>query len=330
MDNEGFRINIRKDLPDKPDRCSFEVLDSLNTFRFRSKLDFATEEEARVACKQLLHSMTDARHYRLEQNPADGRYHVEIRAGEEDLAVSDRDWATEQLALSRIRVLTQYFRKRIYKLSILSTPFRWKFNFQLGLPGTPAFILESRASFETKEEAITAAQAFHAAGPDWPDLTSTGPLLRESAPTAALLHLLKAKADLYAFAAGDQQHFSQLIRVDEPSKSGSYVYRLVDKDHPRAYHPGNPGNPGDSREKAEEIRNQLIMQGLKGYSYLEICMGGDNISPDQTGNYFYQLRCRNDYFSNIGIHPAGGELVLFESVTGYGSEADAQSAFLEK
>ena len=343
MDTGGFRIYIQKDIVGKPDRCSFEVLDEQNTFRFRSKLDFETEAEARAASHRLLPFLPDARHYRIRKDPYGEIYILVIHIGGEDQAETEREWATEQLARRRIEALTRYLRQRVYRLRIVSRPFRWKYDFQLYLPGTGGYILSSKESFESREASLEAAHSFHRSGPGWAlakekgGLALKAPGVGEQAVFIAgaggkredLLHLLKAKEEIYRISAGEKEVLDPLVVLDEPSKQGKYVYRLIDKDHPWAYH---TEKAGERKEKAEADRDHLVLRGRKGYAFLEICLGGDNIRLGEgpgveAGKYFYQLRCRNDYFSRMGLQPAGGELVLFESVIGYDSVDDAQTGF---
>jgi hypothetical protein len=348
MDSDGFRIYILKDVLGKPDRCRFELLDEANSFQFRSKKDFASDEQARAACYQLLHYLADRQYYHIRKMPFGEAYRVAIRVGGQDLGESDLEFAREDLAREMIDKLTLLIQHRLYTLHVVAEPFRWKFHLSLGLPGKGPYVFDSVEEFRTRDESHAAACAFHLAAPHWrlrrhqddffleehgSDTPSchlvSGPDRHADEWDRELRHLLKAKAEIYNLYAGDEAALTHLIHLDDPSRQGTHVYRLVDKDHPRAFHPVPPKM---SREEAEQAREQLILKGRHGYTYLEICLGGDNVyfrqaSASQPGKYYFAIRCRNDYFSKIGIPHLDHELVLLESIAGYDSAADAQTAF---
>jgi len=350
LDSDGFRVYVQKDVIGKPDRCRFELLDIDNTYQFRSRKDFATDEQARAACYQLLHYLADSQYYHIRKMPYGGPYRVGIRVDGQELAESDMEYAREEQARELIDTLSLLFHHRLYTLRVAAEPFRWKFHLSLGLPGKGPFVFDSLEEFRTRHESHAAACAFYLAAPRWrlrrhqddffledhehrTDIPScrlvSGPAEHADEWDRDLRHLLKAKAEIYKLHAGDEAALTHLTHLDDPSRQGTHVYRLVDKDHPKAFHPIPPKM---TREEAEQAREQLILKGRHGYTYLEICLGGDNVyfrqaSASQPGKYYFAIRCRNDYFSKIGIPPLDHELVLFESITGYDSAADAQTAF---
>ena len=338
IDGDGFRVYVQKDVIGKPDRCRYELLDLDNTWQFRSSVDFATEDQARAAAYQLLHYLADITNYHIRRMPYGGPYRVGIRIGGEDLAESEMEFAREDLARELVRRLSELLHQRIYILRVVAEPFRWKFNVQLGLPGNGPFAFQSLEEYSTRDDAHAAACAFYLASPHWRlhrkkddfflaagDHGKAAPscqLVSGAEPEKELPHLLKAKAEIDRLYTGDEAAFAPLIHLDDPSRQGTHVYRLVDKDHPRAFHPVTSHvHPAMTREDAEHAREQLILKGRRGYTYPEFCLGGDNVYFRQTtGQYYFAIRCRNDYFHHH-------ELVLFESITGYGSAADAQTAF---
>jgi hypothetical protein len=344
LDSDGFRVYVQKDVIGKPDRCRFELLDMDNTYQFRSKKDFATEDQARAACYQLLHYLADGRYYQIRKMP----YRVGIRVDGEELAESDVEYAREDLAREMIDTLSRLFQQRLYTLRVVAEPFRWKFNVYLGLPGKGPYVFESLEEYPAKQESHAAACGFYLAAPHWRLRRHQDDFFLEGAgkdePSCRLIsgpdrhvdewdrdlrHLLKAKAEIYKLQAGDEEALARLSHLDDPSRRGTHVYRLVDKDHPKGFHPVHAKM---TVEEAEQEREQLILKGRRGYSYLEICLGGDNVdlrqgSAGQAGKYYFSIRCRNDYFSKIGIPHLDHELVLFESIAGYDSAADAQTAF---
>jgi hypothetical protein len=347
IDVDGFKIYTRQDVlgRGKAKRWSFEVLDEDNSFRFRSQLDFETEKTARDASCQLLHFLTDPRYYVVRKGNGEW-YTPVIRVGEIDWAEEDPGWNSDSQARARIPQICQQVRQRLYTLTVTSRPFRWKFHFFLGLPGRGRLLFESIESFETQQASLTAARAFHQAGPDWrwweeqdevfleATLPDEGVLVcRLSFSDGAPWHLessrdtlpflLEAKKDIYLLAAGNETAARRSTVPDETSKEGAYVYRLVDKDRVLAH--ASPATL--TRAEAETLRDELIAKARTGYVFLEICLGGDNIKMAASGNFYYQLRCRNDYFSGSGIPVPDDGLVLFESVATYANADLAQAAF---
>ena len=340
IDVDGYKIYMRQDVlgRGKSSRWSFEVLDEDNSFRFRSMLDFATETAARDACCQLLHFLTETRYYTIKKAPGDW-YTLVIRVGDEEWAEGDPGWETEALARERIQLIALQVRQKLYTLRIVSKPYRWKFLFYLGIPGRGTMLFESVDSFETQHASLVAARAFHEAGPGWRRKEEEGAIFLEATgadgvrlicrltavsrpvscaePLGSTLgYLLEAKEAIYRLAAGDEELAREMVVPDETSKEGGYVYRLVDKDRPLAFH-----HPARDRAEAEEQRERLIEKGRAGYVYLEICLGGDNVCP----GYRYIFRSRNDYFMRTGIGVE--EVILFESAMTYADEDAAQAAF---
>jgi hypothetical protein len=360
-DIAGYKIYTRQDVlgRGKARRWGFELLDEDNSFRFRGLSDFDTEGMARDACCQLLHFLADARFYVVRKGHGEW-YTIVIRVGEVEWAESDPGWESDLEARTRISQISEQVRQRMYTLTVISRPYRWKFHFFLGIPGRGRLMLESADSFESQQEALGAARAFHAAGPEWQWREEGDELFLEAIlPDAGVLicrlsgskrpewrgeairktagWLLEAKRDLYRLASGEEALARRLTVPDETSKEGAYVYRLVDKNHPIAYAPVKPPlhSPDSAdpltRREAEALREELILKARSGYIYLEICLGGDNVrvgdTPATAGQYYYQLRCRNNYFSRIGIPEPQGGIALFESLVGYADADAAQAAF---
>jgi hypothetical protein len=353
IDEKGFKIYASQDVvgEGKSDRWSFELLDDDNSFRLRSIPDYATEAEARTACRRLLFYLADLQYYRPRKTRGDW-YQIVIRTGDETLAESEPEWETEMIARERMALIRLQVRQNLYRLRVVSRPFHWKFHFYLGLPTWGAYLFESRETYPSYEEALLAARKFHDAGPRWRAREEGHQHLLEAElsgregivcclsevlqtpmpdePAAgAIRHLLSAKEDMYRIESGDRELVRRQISPDESSKDGNFIYRLVDKDHPRAFHPR-----GMDKQAAEEMVEGLIRKGRHGYSYLEICLGGDNTwqakaGSAQPGKFYYVLRSRNHYFQHAGIPDGEHGLVLFESVKGYDSETDAQQAFQE-
>ncbi len=351
IDVDGFKIYTRQDVlgTGKSRRWSFEVLDGDNSFRFESRLDFETQAAAREACCQLLHFLCEPQYYSIRKEH-ENWYKIVIRVGNAVWAEGEPDWDSETHARERISLIVLQARQRLYTLRVISSPHQWKFLFYLGLPDRGSMIFESVRSFDSLPASMAAARAFHQAGPNWewreaeegiylvaelPDgerlgcfHSAAGAVSGHSDAKAVLLRsLLEVKKGIYRLAEEDQELAEHMISPDETSKEGAYIYRLVDKDHPRAFHPVSFSPT--SGDEAAAMRDQLISKAAQGYVYLELSLGDDVVRTEQVGGiqkFYFRLRCRNDYFSRLGL-PHGRGLVLFESIEGYDDAGQALTAF---
>ena len=289
----------------KEHRWSFEVMDDGHLFRFRSTDDYETRDEADEAACQLLHFLSDRKFYTFRR--VRGEIRVMIRVEDADWARGEPAWDDEALAGEWVAGIVHRARRHRFHLDQECRPIRWRWLFYLGMPDRALLRFESPHEYPSPEAAMAAAREFYRSGPKYP---SASPSLVEAREAALQL------------VAGNKEAERNCLIPIEPTLKGPYLYRLVDKDHPRAFHPFER----ISREDAEELRDLLIKRGREGYHFLEICLGGDNIRLDpakatMAAGYRYLLRCRNNYFG------LDRELVLFESGKHYSTEADAQSDF---
>jgi hypothetical protein len=284
----------------KEHRWSFEVMDDGHLFRFRSTDDYETRDEADEAACQLLHFLADRKFYTLRR--VRGEIRVMIRVEDTDWARGEPAWDDEALAGEWVAGIVHRARRHRFHLDQECRPIRWRWLSYLGMPDRALQRFESPHEYPSPEGAMAAAQEFYRLGPKYPS-ASPG--------------LIEAREAALRLVAGDKEAERTCLIPIEPTLKGAYLYRLVDKDHPRAFHPEGR----HSREKAEELRDDLILRSRKGYRFIELCLGGDNIWLDPSGNYRYLLRCRNNYFG------LDRELVLFESSKQYDTEEDAQNDF---
>jgi hypothetical protein len=295
----------------KEERWSFEVLDGGHYFRFRSTGDYESQDEAREAADQLLHFLCDRRFYILRR--LHGEIQVVIRVDDVDWAEGEPRWGEEVSAGAWVADIIRRTRRHRFQLDVECKPVRWRWLYYLGMPDVGLLRFESLHEYRSPEAAMTAARGWYSDGAHIPG--------HSRSPLEA--RLLEAREAALRLMAGEADAERRCLIPIEPAFRGAYLYRLVDKDHPRAFHPEGR----HSREAAEELRDDLILRWQKGYRFIELCLGGDNIRLDPPTNYRYLLRCRNDYFGLLGVTSSDRELVLFESGKHYPTEAEAQADF---
>lgn len=133
-----------------------------------------------------------------------------------------------------------------------------------------------------------------------------------------------------AYAGTDERlrHWLCCFEVGAAGQPEGFVYRLTDKNRPRAFHTVE----WKTEDEAKAVRDALVAKGQKGYRYPEVCLGGDNVHFQKSGtggDWHFLIKCRNDYFAQIGL-PGDREWTMFESVAGYDSADGAQQAFREQ
>jgi hypothetical protein len=343
LDVKWLDIPIKHDLPNKPDQCRFLVSDKANTFIFASTGHFTTPSAAREASQALLFDLADTGNYRNQRDEKTGRYRLEIFVEGKPIAREEREYDREEEGRRRIELIAELFIRRIYVLNMNPIPRSWVFDFELGLPGKRTVLFTSSADYDTRAGAKAAAVDFYE--------TNTGWELRKKKQVWVLERLggsksavtcemtmegngaeqevqqqVAAKSTIAALEGGNKEALNTWIGGDERSAKGGYVYRLVDKDRPRAWHTAT-----DNREATEKARLVLVTRGRRGYVYPEFCLGGDNVHFRQDangpGSYHFRIRFRNDYFYRIGLPVRDEEWTLFESIAGYATEDAAQQAF---
>jgi hypothetical protein len=326
---DNFDISARQDVlgVGKEDRWSFEMLDKGHRFRFRSTGDYETKTEADEAGFQLLHFLAKAKHYSLRR--VRGEIRVVIRVDDIDWAEGEPTWEDETSAREWMNGIVHQVQRHRYYLHVKCEAIRWRWLFFFGLPGQELVEFRSIGDYTSPEKAADAAREFYHRGPRW-DLRDTGrglelagTLETEETDLARAARLLAFREAAWALSAGDERAQRHCLIPIEPTLKGAWLYRLVDKEYPRAFHPFER----HSRQEAEELRDQLIVRECDGYRFVEFCLGGDNIRLDPSANYHYLLRCRNDYFARLGVICPDSELVLFESGEHYLTETDAQDDF---
>jgi hypothetical protein len=350
MDTKGFDMAIKHDIPHKPEHCRFVVSDKEGGFAFASTGQFPTTTAGRAASKVLLFLLTDGANYRAEREQTGSGWRLSVVSDDRVVAKAERAFVDEREALQKMEEVIWFLRQRLYTVRVELVPVNWKFEIRMGLPGKKDYLFLSVRTYKSIEDAFAAAVDFYRADTGWElRKNKKGWLLEKSGggtPAACELQMhegdpvagerdrelqqsVVAKSTALALDQGNREALSSWIQEDERSREGGYLYRLVDKDRPRAFHVVEAD--GKNRAKAELERSGLIARGRKGYQFPEFCLGGDNVyfrqEADGSGVWVFRIRCRNDYFYRLGLPGAEKEWTLFESIAGYGSEDAAQQAF---
>lgn len=341
---DAFKIDINDTIIGKPDRFTYDVLDKNNQFKFTAVPDFDTADQARAHCYELLARMLYEASYQVRKISND-RHDIYIIEGDQDLAVFYTGFQLADDALAEKKRIISIIRQSQYDLLVKQTPYRWKFRYVMGYEPSAVFPFESIESYPAKEKAAEAAELFARGIPGAKVKESKGELFMSEGKVsnlsvklpltsghdpktikAAVVDLLEFQKTVYNLAEQEHEAFAASIQVDEKSRQGRYVYRLVDKDNVPAAFSGEY----NSVKAATQDKNVLSRIKCTEYRYLEICLGGNDIihkrkeALTNTSWYHYVIRCRNRFM------PSGEELILFESTLGFATEEEAEKAFLNE
>jgi hypothetical protein len=342
VDISHFKIDINNNIVGKPDKYSYELLDKENTFKIRSLKEFNNENQARTDCYRLLLLMTDIENYHLINE--NNRYHIFISENEQPDAECVSSFDSEAKAIDFRNKIHGIVYSHYYTLLALAFPSRWKFSYKLGFENSLTLLFVSDDEFTSIEAVREAAEKFNASLPSLnlevinykyslktPDnatgtLTCTNAgedIIKEDNDTKLnqVRSFLTLKQQINErLLANEGKPFEEGIAIDEISKSGQYVYRLVDKDRLLAQHPIAAG------ANAKEILNDLYNTALAGYAVLSVCLGGDvtevYIDP-KTNAFWYRYVIR--FNRAFGLFKR--DTILFKSVAAYASVDDAENAF---
>lgn len=352
LDLRGFNISAKAPVRNQPSRFGFEVLDNQNSFWLHSLEHFAKEEEAWEACIRFLYGLGEKVSYGVRQEEETGLYRVLVSINGKAQAISDADYIykTRAAAVEAGEAIMVRARSFLYEAAIRPVPDRWRFYHHLGKSAATLLTLGSEEEYEAVAAAEEAARRFAEGSRDWKAGTKKqtpriamgkdlavgvgvglaaggGAGAGVGGPQAADLgSLVQLKQEIDALIDGDAEKMAKTIVPDAKTLAGTYVYRLVDKDHPKARCPRGVATEAE----AIALRKSLWSSAKLGYPFLELCLGGDCVvqppgKEDPCAPYYFRLVCHNDYFASRGIPDK--DIVLFESVQGYDSAGDAETAF---
>ena len=341
---DAFKIDINNTIVGKPDVFTYDLLDKDNHFKFRPVDEFRDEGEARKHSHELLKQMVHRENYTIQKDPGSGKFTISVVSGESEMAVSYAQSDSEAQAKKSLSEIVSVLGNHQFELTVKELPYRWKFNFSLGYNPKKFYAFESTEDYDNQAKALKASTAFiksvstlklqknqgvfrltpGAKSNISPVALASETTNDDQALRQAINRLLDQKKEIARLSSSSKpSDFDASIDIDEVSKQGQYVYRLVDKDNL----PARYSDVFEEKTDAESKRTALAKLPCNRYKFLEICLGGTDIINQRKDPktkaiwYHYLIKCRNKFDQN------GKELVLFESVSGYESPEDAEAAF---
>lgn len=351
INTDAFKIDINNTIVGKPDKFTYDLLDKKNNFKLRSAIEFDNADFARSHAHELLTLLNSEANYRITRNDAYGKWLVQIIYKETIQASSAIESNTQQEAAVLGNTICSIVRDHQYHIVVDKIPHRWKFNYELGYDKTNLHVFHSVEEYSKQEEAVVAAGLFGKALSVLRLAEVNNELLLQPAtdkqainavkwmPTAGNTNLSLAKAAVEKLleeqkeirelsAADNLEAFNRSVNIDEVSRQGLFVYRLVDKNNVPAFYANTFLSKADANNEVKVVAKRF----KDGAIYLRLCMGGDIIAERKHPItnitwYRYQLKCVNQVYKS-GIQ-AGQSLILFESAKRYTTREDAEKAFFE-
>lgn len=340
IDIEVFKIEINNNIIERPDKYTYEVLEKKNhIFKFIGLNEFNSDRQARSDCYRLLFLLVNINNYQIVKERH--KYKIYILNNEQRVA-GGSEFDSEKKAQQFCRKVCDFVDQHYYMLKVIPIANQWKFPYQLGFQKNNILLFESNTEFESKENAILAAQKFtDAINNTKLEITDGVYTLKNETGTVTCTfagsEIIAEKESVKLNKANkflalqqeinthlikpDAKSFEGTIEMDDVSKSGQYVYRLVDKDNLIAFHPAS------SEENANDSIKTLFEEVIEGYPILDICLGGDitEETADKKKNilYRYLIKCRN------AIGPLEKDTILLKSIETFDSATAAEAAFTE-
>ena len=350
INTDAFKIDVNSTIVGKPDKFTYDLLDKENNFKFRSVKEFDRAGQARASADELLTLLTDEANYRVVRDGVTDRFLLRIVDKEDVQASSSIESNTSKEVENLQAQILGIVKNHQYFISIDKIAHRWRFGYQLGYEKDDLYFFQSVKEYNSREEAAEAADIFNRAVPtmlveeDDKELTlvskkdtlvSAVKWMPRSgnSPTrkieGSIDKLLSEQKEIKRLSENPgSEVLSSSVDLDEISKQGLYVYRVVDKDRVMAsYTKTFP----DKDSAAAEMKG-VVKRFRKSISCLQLCMGGDIIVERKhpvthVTWYRYQVRCLNQFYKSGDL--AGKPLILFESTSRFASRKDAEKAFAE-
>jgi len=344
INTDGFRVDIDNNIVGKPDKYAYEMLDKNNQIKFRSTDEFESEKVAQEHYMRLLWAMMAEHNFHIAYHSKSAKYMVQVRNGDQLLAESFNDYESEQAAYDALEAVLRVIRTHLYHIHILKEPASYQFLFRMGYEPGEAYVFNSTQSFKTKDEATQAAVEFTQnlrelemearestvilragkAEMQWQASADTDETAQQQ---QRLLALASMQKNIATYVTAPDDLLNQFIDTDEVTKTGLYVYRLVDKDNLYAF------STIDSSDKTaiENFREQNIQAGAGRYNWLDLQVKGNItcIRKDAHNTDWYHFQLRSVNAITKPNSSAAQPLVLFESTKGYTSREAAEQAFAE-
>lgn len=352
IDTDAFKIDINNSIIDNPDLFTYDVLDRRNTFKYTSVNEFKTATQARNGAYELLALLTDEMNYRIFQDKDSGKFLIRILKGENIQAINAVDNNTEEESEDLKDNIINIVKRHQYVIDIEQEPHRWKFNYRLGYEKSNLCLFGSVKEFKNKGDAEQAATLFIQGDSRLVLKTSKDKLILNvdaddkkpvevawvndaegqlfTKTKSVVEKLLAEKKEKDRLSESQRvESFKRSVNIDEISKLGLFVYRLVDKDRVPAFYT----KEFNDKDQATTERKHLEKLFHTATGYLQLCMGGEHlihkIIKPKTKEYWYHYQLKSLNHSYGAGDMVGLPLVLFESTTGYKSVEEATQAFKE-
>lgn len=351
IDTAAFKINIDNTIVGKPEKYSYELLDTKNSFKLRSDSEFDDEKSARTDSEKLMMVLANEGNYKVNKIATSGKYSVSIVVGDRTVANLSDVYESEISAKSQLATIREIVNKAKYILVVHQFPDSWKYRYAIGYePGNEYYFI-SKTSYKSQKEAAQAGGDLNKKPSQWEirKVNNTIELRNKSSKKEELVLELEESQnaetnievrisntlDLQRQAIElardiDGQSFDRFISIDDESQQGLYVYRLIDKD--KLYAKYLPY--AQTEAEAETLLQSALVKGKAKLSYLDIVLKGcitikrKNL---QDGSEWFHFQVKTvAAITKPGDPSIAKSLVLLESARGYTSEKDAAAAFRDR
>jgi len=334
------RVDVRKNIT----IYKYTVSDRDRTFFFISEQEYESEADAHENMLRLLFRLADSSHYEVSK-VAETEYVLKITTDDKILAIDTIEFSDEAAAKAAVGQIVAYVQQHCYRLVVDTRPVRWKFDLGVAMPGTGNIRFTS-GNTEYTDRGRAVSDAARITAPDDAlrvsvrdnilelrdkkhpkSILAYAELAPDADPKAAAElteHFLSFKISIDKALSNPRSEIShRMVLPDSVSRRGNFGYRLVHKDNYQAWY-GLDGDFTDSASRAKYITSLYKQYASEG-TYLRLLYGDSvvNIRTDartQAVMYHFCIRSRYDEKDPNG-------LVLFESVKGYTSAAEAVKAF---
>ncbi|MEO6613418.1 MAG: hypothetical protein ABIT05_09085 [Chitinophagaceae bacterium] len=335
------------DIPHLKERKKrYSIINREGTVQFDSLINHDNSVFAKKEFNELLLLMHDRSGYAVEEDLDEGVYKIYLKEEQQRKAIYFETFANQEQGNKKASELWEQLRQQRYTLSISDPePDTWEFIFNSGDLEGNKFVFESTAGFTDENKAWEAAKNFykhlHLVEVNQP--LEGVELVIKKYPKMKLLAAMGKEEEQRALAENavyaQKNIFTELKQADEKllekklpgfllNKAEEYIFKLVDKDNPAAF--VSRAVWKRLNNDAQAVRDEMISQAATGYDYLDIYLAGDIFRErkdpkTKAPRYHYLVKCTNRFYSSGP--QAGKELVLFESIFGYQTKEDAQTAF---
>ena len=318
-----------------PEEYKGELSDKEGKVLLQAAKSFSSSPLAEKDLYTWLPLAIDPLHYQSVLAENENKYSLRLTDNGNILAYAPELFEDEKSSIENVEKIRGLVRDFHYKVVTEKYPYRWKFLYWWESPsGELEPLLESTAEYESEDLAreqyqelirnidrlIPTDQDHDGVGfkfllndqdfAGYPrSFSSAGK--KEQVLAEARKELAAAKALRLSSAEAADPFITSTSRKE----GGKWVYRVLKKSQPLAYYPCKCFSDNDGDE-IEGLFRKLYEKAVKGYAFLEICMGG-NIYLEIENRIHFLIRDK---------HTAS---IYFISYQGYATEKEAEKAFNE-